>query len=934
MELIELKMKNFKSHLDATINFVNGNNVIVGENGAGKSSILEGIMYALYGNVQGRKLEDLVRKGTSKMEIQLTFKHGGKTYKVTRTGQLMKSSTKTTAKLHVQGKKDPIATKQSVVSQEIERILGHDAKTFQNVVYIRQGEITQIFSHTPQTRKELFDRLLGLEKYETAYKRLADPIKKLKHDIDMLNVSIEALEENVSKIPQVEKEVKQFRKKISSLNNEIEKLQQKLVDKQKILKELERLKTEVELTEKQLTERKKTLEKKELQTKQEHDNLQRELNQQFQFDVKTIRELITTLETKRRKKEQMYEQFNNEIKMLDTLKTKIDELLRLKKKQENHIQEMETENEQLKTEIRKLLENEYKNEPYEKVQERIHEDIQVENEKLKKIQKQRDTLVKKLERLKQLKDREDEYLKDIDDTRNSLANDEKHLRRVLGADWKELNLQELIEKLKKQKESLETRQEKLEEEKRRLIGDQIATQRKIRELEEEKETFENITKEAHCPTCKQIITEKHRTMMINEYEKQLKKLKIEHVKLEETISALTKQEQQVKSSLENIKNELKSKENSKIYLQNYKEKERKIQNLMEKLTKIQAEIKDLKVAPKDLEKLQEQIKTIEQKLLILQNASKLMVRLSEKTLNIKQRRKELEILNKNIQDHEKKYDKQKHEQLLQQLQIIKEENARIIDMIGKLTNLEANTRHIEELQTQISRYQARLKELAKQFSLDEYVKQKQKHDQLNRQIDVMKGKILGLEETLPNKEKELETLKAKKQQLKETKISLERKKEILQITQTLRNFYREVAPDLRARYIHQVSSIATDIFRKINKNPAYQAINIDEDYNIWVIRFGKREKIELLSGGEQVAAGLAIRFAISQVIGAIGLLILDEPTIHLDSQRQRDLVDIFDKNRFSNQMITVTHNEEFESLADQVILVERDDQSKSRVIIK
>ncbi len=177
-------------------------------------------------------------------------------------------------------------------------------------------------------------------------------------------------------------------------------------------------------------------------------------------------------------------------------------------------------------------------------------------------------------------------------------------------------------------------------------------------------------------------------------------------------------------------------------------------------------------------------------------------------------------------------------------------------------------------------------------------------------------------------------MKAKEQTLEKNKRLLERKKEVHRIALTLRTFYREVAPDLRSRYIQQVSSIATDIFRKINKNPAYQAIQIDEEYNIWVIRYGNREKIELLSGGEQVAAGLAIRFAISQVIGAIGLLILDEPTIHLDSQRQRDLVDIFDKNRFSNQMITVTHNEEFESLADQVILVERDPQSRSQVTIK
>ena len=48
MIIKKLILKNFKSHKNTTIEFNKGITIIVGENGVGKSSILEGITYALF----------------------------------------------------------------------------------------------------------------------------------------------------------------------------------------------------------------------------------------------------------------------------------------------------------------------------------------------------------------------------------------------------------------------------------------------------------------------------------------------------------------------------------------------------------------------------------------------------------------------------------------------------------------------------------------------------------------------------------------------------------------------------------------------------------------------------------------------------------------------------------------------------------------------
>ena len=56
-----LKLKNFKSYKDEIIKFDKGITVVVGENGAGKSSIFEAISFALFKQHTAGKLSDLVR---------------------------------------------------------------------------------------------------------------------------------------------------------------------------------------------------------------------------------------------------------------------------------------------------------------------------------------------------------------------------------------------------------------------------------------------------------------------------------------------------------------------------------------------------------------------------------------------------------------------------------------------------------------------------------------------------------------------------------------------------------------------------------------------------------------------------------------------------------------------------------------------------------
>ena len=64
MIFTKLTLNNFKSYGHEVIKFGDGITVIVGENGAGKSTILEAISFALFKQHTSKKIEDLVRNGT------------------------------------------------------------------------------------------------------------------------------------------------------------------------------------------------------------------------------------------------------------------------------------------------------------------------------------------------------------------------------------------------------------------------------------------------------------------------------------------------------------------------------------------------------------------------------------------------------------------------------------------------------------------------------------------------------------------------------------------------------------------------------------------------------------------------------------------------------------------------------------------------------
>ncbi len=236
MIIESVRMKNFKSHSDTTINFGPGINVILGENGAGKTTVLEAISFALFKDYSGN-VERLIRGGCSVMEVEVAFSAFGKKYRVFR----RRSGRSADSRLYeVDGKDREIRSGDSGVDEEIEEILGIDRYLFSSAIYVRQGEIERLLTETPSKRKQLIGKLLGIESLEKVWESMRVVIDSYRQRKSLVEGQLsggldinERIAETSAGLSDVKARMEKTEKSIESLEKDVssaEKREQKLSD--------------------------------------------------------------------------------------------------------------------------------------------------------------------------------------------------------------------------------------------------------------------------------------------------------------------------------------------------------------------------------------------------------------------------------------------------------------------------------------------------------------------------------------------------------------------------------------------------------------------------------------------------------------------------------------------------------------------------------
>jgi exonuclease SbcC len=166
-------MKNFKRFRYQEILFRDGITGILGNNGTGKSSIVEAIFFALYGvqstGIAPEYITSSFASPKEKCEVRLDFRVSGEEYTVFRMFKKGKT-VQHDAMFHKGGKLR--ATGVGQVETEVRRTLGMGPVDFRNTVYAAQKDLLTLLENTPGKRREWFLRALGIDYLKTESDRL------------------------------------------------------------------------------------------------------------------------------------------------------------------------------------------------------------------------------------------------------------------------------------------------------------------------------------------------------------------------------------------------------------------------------------------------------------------------------------------------------------------------------------------------------------------------------------------------------------------------------------------------------------------------------------------------------------------------------------------------------------------------------------------
>ncbi len=163
MHLNKLIIRNFKKFRRADVDFQDGLTGIVGSNGAGKSTIVEAITWALYGNRASSIKRDYIRNVRSgdsdSVEIRLGLSLGSRELTIYRA--MKGKSLIPEANLLLDGQR--IATGTKDVDQRLEEILKISYQDFMKTFYARQKDLDNLLKEGGSGKREYLLKLLGLD---------------------------------------------------------------------------------------------------------------------------------------------------------------------------------------------------------------------------------------------------------------------------------------------------------------------------------------------------------------------------------------------------------------------------------------------------------------------------------------------------------------------------------------------------------------------------------------------------------------------------------------------------------------------------------------------------------------------------------------------------------------------------------------------------
>ena len=883
MHITRVELENIKSHTSSVFDFGRGSTAITGENGAGKTTIIEAIAWTLFDTLDYKK-DDFVQRGARKGSARVSFVSSldEREYTVFR-------DTGTAYYVHDPRLNVRIADKKEEVTRFLWQHLGVEPGTdleslFKQAIGVPQGTLTAVFLATTTDRKKTFDALLKVEEYRRGADELLKTSRYVDNQIAAVSVRIARAEGEIARFETVEAEQKIFASQAADLVVDLEKLSVELRDQSESVKQLDEAETKVSGALAELEKLRAEKSRAELVLAQREAELNRSREAAAKVgEVKPDAERHSAALAR--------------LKELERERTERDKLAAELSKIESAIERVKTE----KVHLEKDLEN---------------------------IQAAR----REIEELSKLVPEQDRLEGEIGHLRNHLVTAEAAARSAKAA---EEGLARLRDAFRSNLAQLTAAREKsvTASELEKLLSRDSELVREVAALQaalERDEAFQKEIRNGLCP----ILSEKCLNLKEGETlesfvtsqfdEIRLKIVSLQRDQASNTVALKTSREAEKSSAqisvLENREIEIKE-EGKRLKAERtaYEKESELLPHARAALEKAEADVKALgnpKIRISVLEKDANRDAEIRRSI-------------SESEKNLERLESDQRITVEKLESY-KDLDAQWEESSSARDETV--ESYRIFIANEAAANrLGENEKAFEEAKRTYAGVaekrdvaEAAFETAGKGYDRERHLSERAKLIEFQRREAELKATYDAAKKRESELAAELESLNEIRRSMEGEFREKEKHEKVAEVTDFIRATLKEAAPLVARNYVYHVSIEANQMFREITGN-AEQSLKWGEDYGIVLEEGGYERPFQSLSGGEQMAAALAVRLALLKQLSDIRIAFFDEPTTNLDSERRENLAMQIGQIRHFDQLFVISHDDTFEGYMDHEISLRSDE---------
>ena len=251
---IKLSLKNFMCYREAALSF-EGLHVacLCGNNGNGKSALLDAMTWVLWGKARAKTDDELIHLGKTEMEVDFEFALGSEHYRVIRkrTKPRLNRPGRSLLDLQIatdyQGFRSIAGNSIRETEQKIVEIMRMDYDTFINSAFLLQGRADEFTKKEPHKRKQVLADILGLSRYDELEKRAKEYARDREREKRDLENLIRSIDDELADKGEYEVQLREVGDAIAQLEKEVR-------ERESTVNELARQKSELDIKKRQREE--------------------------------------------------------------------------------------------------------------------------------------------------------------------------------------------------------------------------------------------------------------------------------------------------------------------------------------------------------------------------------------------------------------------------------------------------------------------------------------------------------------------------------------------------------------------------------------------------------------------------------------------------------------------------------------------------------